>query len=106
VHGLDFGFFGSGLRLLPTGTGVRYFASNLIQIRFGFLSTEKILLVVCLTCINPDSNRSRISWIWLAPDPDWIWIQSLQNGIGSALKKIQSQDTSIAEVRNFASRRL
>jgi len=24
VHGLDFGFFGSGLQLLPTGSGVRF----------------------------------------------------------------------------------
>jgi len=24
VHGLDFGFFGSGLRVLPTGSGVRF----------------------------------------------------------------------------------
>jgi len=30
MHGLDFGFFGSGLRLLPTGSGVRlsFLSSN------------------------------------------------------------------------------
>jgi len=57
----------------------------------GFVFTEKTLLVVYLTYIYPDSNRSQTAWILLVPDPDWIRIHSLQNRIGSGLKKIRVQ---------------
>ena len=54
-----------------------------------FALTDKTLLVFYFTDIHPDSNRSRIPWIWLVPEPEWIRIQNLKNRIGSGLKKIR-----------------
>ena len=54
-----------------------------------FVLTEKTLLVVYFTDIQPDSNRSRILWIQLVPDPEWFRIQNLQNRIASGRKKIR-----------------
>ena len=50
---------------------------------------EKTLLVVCLTFMYAESNRSRIACVMLEPDPERIRIENLQNRIGSGLKKIR-----------------
>jgi len=44
--------------------------------------TEKTLLVVCLSCVYADSNRSRIAFVMLVPNPGRIQIVNLQTRIG------------------------
>ena len=65
MRGLDFGLFGSGLLLPPTGPGVRF---SLLQLEpdrtgFGFVFAEKALLVICSSCIYPEPNRIRIACV-------------------------------------------
>jgi len=90
VHGLDFGFFGSGLLLPPSVSGANFFVVAGSGLALDFAFVEKILLVVCLTYIYAESNKSRITCVILVPNPEGIRIENLQNKIGSGLKKSES----------------
>jgi len=91
VHGLDLGFFGSGLLLRRTGRGVRF---SLLQPDPGwiwilFVFLKKRYKLFFFTFIKLESNRIRIACVSLVPDPGRIWIWNLQNMIGSELKRIR-----------------
>jgi len=82
--------------LPPAGSGVRFslLQPDPVWIWILFL-LKKTLLVVCLTYIKQESNRIRIACFSLAADPERIWIQNLQKRIGSVLKKISWNDSSL-----------
>ena len=76
VHGLDLGFFGSGLLLRRTGRGVRF---SLLQPDPGwiwilFVFLKKRYKLFFFTFIKLESNRIRIACVSLVPDPGRIWI--------------------------------
>jgi len=91
MHGLHFEFFESGLFVRLTWSEVKFSwllpEPNLLNL--DSLFTEDTLLVVCLTYIHRESNRSPIACVMLLPDPKRIKIENLQNRNGSTLKNIR-----------------
>jgi len=91
-HGLHFEFFESGLFVCLTWSEAKFSwllpEPNLLNL--DSLFTEDTLLVVCLTYIHTEWNRSRIACVMLLPDPEQIQIENLQNRSGSTLKISES----------------
>jgi len=52
---------------------------------------EKMLLVVCLTYIKPESNRIRIACVLLLPDPEQIWNSNLHKTGWDPASKIRAR---------------
>jgi len=48
-----------------------------------------ILCGICMTYIDAESNRSRISCIMVVAESDWMRIQNVPNKIGCGVKKIR-----------------
>jgi len=46
-----------------------------------------ILCGICMTFIDAESNRSRITCIMVVAELDWMWIQNLPNRIRCGVKK-------------------
>jgi len=45
---------------------------------------------MCMTFIDADANRSRITCIMVVAESDWMQIQNLPNRIGCGVKKTES----------------
>ena len=99
MHGLEFGFSGTGFLLHPTGSG-------------GILLQPDWIWILCLLnkryfcyfgsfmqSIYTESNRSQIACVMLVPDPEKIGVKNLQKRLdpeqGSAVGgKISNSDLS------------
>jgi len=66
-----------------------FFALAGAGLNLDFMFAGKTSLVVCLTYIYQELNRSRFACVMLVPDQEWIRSQNLQNRIGSGLKKFR-----------------
>jgi len=70
VHRPDFGFFGTGLLLPPTGSGVTFSLLQPDPDWILFLRNKRYWLFI----LKLESNRIRITCVSLLPDAERIWI--------------------------------